>query len=163
MSDNESDSNSTAYHTIWDNIQTRTIRSNRNLWLALLDQEKSLFQIRFKDAYLEACKVWLKTIIDFINEDETWNAIEEAQSRINETINDIDEALLAAIDIRKYKIFQTIDWDALESDILEDQHFSNTDEFENNSVINREEQPEDYSEDEDMPPGKRYRLESDEY
>ena len=133
------------------------------MWLELLEQDESLFQIRFKDAYLESCKIWLKKINDFIDEDETWNAIEEARSRINETINDNDEALLAAIDIRKYKIFKTIDWNAIESDILEDPNgVANADDLDE-TATNTQEQLDDDSDEEEMPPEKRYRQESYEY
>ena len=41
----------------------------------------------------------------------------ETKSKIFEDLSEDDEALLSAIDTRKYKIFKTIDWNLVESDI----------------------------------------------
>ena len=102
-----------------------------------------------------------------MDEDETWNAIEEARSRINETIEDNDEALLAAIDIRKFKIFKTIDWNAIEMDILDEQNQiwsdsdDDDDEMDSNSQVVDYEEGDEQEDEEQEPLKKRFRDQLD--
>ena len=45
---------------VWLLIQRNTYNENVPYWEALLAEDKKLFELRFRDAYLENCKHWLK-------------------------------------------------------------------------------------------------------
>ena len=114
----DSMSNTNQGNSMWDKIQRLTYVGNKNVWYQLLSQDKVQFQLKFKEAYLEHCKTWLSVFNDFIGEDETWASLMETKSKIYENVEgDEDEALLSAVDARRYKIFKLIDWDKLEADI----------------------------------------------
>lgn len=96
--------------TLWDKIALFTCDSDEDFWSQLLVNKKE-FKIRFNDHYIESCKKWLSFFHDFMEEDETWDALLSTREKLCETIDDREEALLAAIDTRKHKILDTINWD----------------------------------------------------
>jgi len=106
--------------TMWDRIQQKTLSDNRDHWLQLFQDDKSLFRMRFKDYYIESCKVWLYTFNEFFENDDTWSAVMETKSKLYEDVSDDEEALLSAIDKRKYKLLKHLDWNELESILVED-------------------------------------------
>ena len=120
--------------TLWDNILQHTCNSNKSLWQKLFSENDPSFEIRFSEAYIESCKYWLKKIDEFIEDDDVWGAIGESRSRLNETIDDMDESLMAAIDIRKYKIYTTINWQHVET-VLQDDVVDEEDEEQDDDVF----------------------------
>lgn len=116
--------------SIWGNIQRVTYSENKEYWHQLLNEDETQFRLKFKDSFLEACKTWLSQIYEFMEEDETWASIIETKSRIQDNIEENDEALLSAMDMRKYKIFKTIDWNKVETEVNEDNDSDETEEDE---------------------------------
>ena len=43
----------------------------------------------------------------------------ETKTRINATIGESNEALLSAVDARRYKLFKVIDWGKIEADLTD--------------------------------------------
>lgn len=121
------DENTTA-NGIWDQLQRITWSGNKEFWYKLLSTEKKLFRMKFKECFIETCRNQLANLSDFIENDETWNALMETKSKIFEDLSEDDEALLSAIDTRKYRIFKTIDWSIVEADIQEDTDDSDVEE-----------------------------------
>ena len=104
--------------SIWDQIIRMTYANNSSFWNGLLIQDKEQFQLKFKESFLEKCKTWLNTINDFVENDETWAAVMETKSKLYETVEEDDEeALLSAIDARRYKLFKLIGWEKVEADL----------------------------------------------
>ncbi len=60
---------------------------------------------------MEKVKEFLPRLQEFFDSDETWLAISSTGERTLKTVEDEGEALLAAMDERKYKIFKEIDWE----------------------------------------------------
>ena len=125
-SDNQSEADSdetsiqetTQNNSIWDQIVRMTYAKNTSFWNRLLTQDKEQFQLKFKESFLEKCKTWLNTLNEFVEDDETWGAVMETKSKLYETVEEDDqEALLSAIDARRYKIFKLIDWENVEADL----------------------------------------------
>jgi len=104
--------------SMWDQIQNKSFVAKEKYWIDLFQQDKTQFQIKFKENYLENCKQHLSTINDFIQDDETWNAIVETKDKflVNSSDNE-DEALLLAVDQRRYKVYKQINWHALEDEM----------------------------------------------
>ena len=104
---------------MWHKIQEILSNDNRAFWESLLNQDKTQFRLKFRESFLEYCKNWLSNLNTFIENDETWAAIMETQSKILDDVgDDDDEALFAAVDARKYKVYKNIDWKRVENDIL---------------------------------------------
>ena len=106
--------------TMWDRIQRVTWSANQEFWSKLLNEDKMLFRIRFKEYFIEACKTQLYVFHDFIENDETWNSLMETKSQIYEDISEDDEAFFSAVDKRKYKLLKTINWEQVEAELLDE-------------------------------------------
>lgn len=106
--------------TIWNRIQLVTYYDNKDSWKTMFYQNKQNFQMRFKEHFIEACKNWLSMMSDFMENDETWSALMDTKSKLYQLTEDDQEALLSAIDSRKYKLIKRIDWDRLETNLAED-------------------------------------------
>ena len=106
--------------SVWDRVQRLTYDGNIDYWSNLLSTDPSYFRLRFKDSFIESCRTWLTTINDFVENDETWNALMDTKSNLFQELPEDDEALLSAIDKRKYKLLKRIDWEQLEADLLGD-------------------------------------------
>ena len=112
--------------TIWDRIQRGTWTNNNDYWLKLLNEDRTLFRMRFKDFFIESCKRQLYLFHQFIENDETWSSLMETKSQLYEEISEDDESFFSAVDKRKYKLLKTIDWEKVESELL-----TNSDEYSN--------------------------------
>ena len=106
--------------SIWDRVQRLTFDGNIEYWSNLLSTDPVIFRLRFKESFIESCRTWLTSINDFVENDETWNALMDTKSNLFQELPEDDEALLSAIDKRKYKLLKRIDWEQLEADLLED-------------------------------------------
>ena len=104
--------------TIWDRIQRGTWTNNNDYWLKLLNEDRTLFRMRFKDFFIESCKRQLYLFHQFIENDETWSSLMETKSQLYEEISEDDESFFSAVDKRKYKLLKTIDWEKVESELL---------------------------------------------
>ena len=85
-----------------------------------MSKNSLMFQKQFKDVFLEICKENVVQLRDFIENDEVWNSILDTRDKIYQDIPEEDEAILTAIDTRKYKIFKTIDWSMVKSELEDD-------------------------------------------
>jgi hypothetical protein len=125
IEDNSDDS--TNIDSWWDKIAKETCQLNLENWQDLMNNDEISFQRKFKDAYLENCKDWLVKLDDFLEKDDVWLSILESKEKMFGEIEERDEAILSAIDARRYKIFKTIDW-SMVNDEIEEAHTSDTSE-----------------------------------
>ena len=121
--------------TIWNKIQRVTYADNKNYWRELMEEDKSQFQLKFKASFLESCKSWILQLCNFVDDDQTWAALMDTKAQIYESVEDDEEALLSAVDTRKYKLYKTIDWGKIESDLLEDDDSSSEEEDNNGDQL----------------------------
>ena len=105
---------------IWDRIQRVTWSNNQNLWVNLLNEDRTLFRMRFEEYFIESCNQQLYVFHQFIENDETWSSLMETKSQIYEDVSEDDEAFFSAVDKRKYKLLKTIDWGKVESELTDD-------------------------------------------
>ncbi len=82
--------------------------------------DEARFKQKFQAAFLEKAKELLPKLQEFFDCDETWLAITCSSERILKTVEDESEALLAAMDERKYKMFKEIDWEVAKSQLDSD-------------------------------------------
>lgn len=111
---------STDEESLWDRVQRLTYAGNVEYWSNLLSTDETLFRLRFKESFLESCRTWLASVNDFVENDSTWSVLMVTKAKLFKEIPEDDEALLSAIDKRKYKLFKLIDWEQLEADLTED-------------------------------------------
>ena len=104
--------------SIWDRIQRVTWTNNNEFWLKLLNEDKTLFRMRFKEFFIESCKRQLYLFHQFIENDETWSSLMETKSQLYEEVSEDDESFFSAVDKRKYMLLKTIDWGKVESELL---------------------------------------------
>ena len=138
-SDAESDQSSvlvdpSKHESMWDKILRMTYAEDKDFWYRLLNENKIQFQLKFKESFIEHCKIWLGVFNEFIENDDTWGSLMETKSKLYETVEEDDEeSLFCAIDARRYKLFKLIDWGRIESAISEipgDSESDNTEEAE---------------------------------
>ncbi len=79
--------------------------------------DEARFRQKFQAAFLEKAKELLPKLQEFFDSDETWLAISSTSERLLKTVEDESEALLAAMDERKYKIFKEIDWEMAKAQV----------------------------------------------
>ncbi len=103
---------------IWDRIQRVTWSNNKDFWVNLLNEDRTLFRMRFKEYFIESCKQQLYVFHQFIENDETWSSLMETKSHLYEEVSEDDEVFFSAVDKRKYKLLKTIDWEKVESELL---------------------------------------------
>ena len=116
-----SDEDPDSDNSMWNKILRLSYDDNKEFWFRLLSKDKTQFRLKFKEAFLEQCKTSLDLIDDFVENDETWASILETKSKLYDMVEENDdEALLSAIDARKYKIYKLIDWQKVEDDIQYD-------------------------------------------
>lgn len=116
-----SDEDPDSDNSMWNKILRSSYDDNKEFWFRLLSKDKTQFRLKFKEAFLEQCKTSLDLIDDFVENDETWASILETKSKLYDMVEENDdEALLSAIDARKYKIYKLIDWQKVEDDIQYD-------------------------------------------
>ena len=116
-----SDKDPDSDNSMWNKILRSSYDDNKEFWFRLLSKDKTQFRLKFKEAFLEQCKTSLDLIDDFVENDETWASILETKSKLYDMVEENDdEALLSAIDARKYKIYKLIDWQKVEDDIQYD-------------------------------------------
>jgi uncharacterized Zn-finger protein len=101
----------------WDDIVQDTYQMNISNWKILSNTDTLLLKKNFQEAFLENCKKWLAKLHDFVETDGVWSAILDTKDKVNKDIDDEDEALLSAIDTRRYKIYKVIDWENVLSQI----------------------------------------------
>lgn len=106
--------------SIWDRIAKMTWSNNKDFWYKQLSKDPMIFRMKFKECFIETCKTMLTDINDFVENDETWNTLMETKTKLYEDISENDEALLSAIDTRKYKLLKTIDWVQVEAELQDD-------------------------------------------
>ena len=106
--------------SMWNKIQRLTWSNNKDFWSKLLNEDKARFQLRFKEQFIESCKTWFTIFSEFIDNDEIWLALMESKGKIYDNVEEEDEALLSAIDLRKYKLLKAIDWKQVETDLEAD-------------------------------------------
>lgn len=107
--------------SMWDKIQRATLSKNKEFWSKIWNEDKHLFRIRFKEYFIDVCKDWLQSFNDFIENDDIWQSLMETKTKVLDDVSDQDdEALLSAIDMRKYKLLKVIDWGQLEQELEEE-------------------------------------------
>ena len=114
LSEEDMDTDYVGNHAVWDRITKTTVNLNQGRLHKSYRADPAHFKLKFRDAFLESSKEWLLELDNFIRNDAYWDAIMDARAQSTEDDSD-DEALLAAIDKRKYKIFKTINWDIVDS------------------------------------------------
>ena len=105
---------------MWDKILQETITAdNKDIWYQLLKQDDTaIFKLKFQEFFLEKCKTWLNIINNFVENNKTWASLMDTKSKLYDTVEgNEDEAMLSAIDVRRYKLFKSIDWDKVQGDI----------------------------------------------
>ncbi len=100
---------------ICDRIQRVTWSNNKDLWVNRLNEDRTLFRMRFKEYCNESCKQQFYVFHQCIENDQF---IEKSQ--MYEDVSEDDEAFFSAVDKRKYKILKTIDWGKVESELTDD-------------------------------------------
>ena len=97
--------------SMWSYILAATYddhASNLRKYLERGDSET--FKRKFQRAYLETTREWMKDLLDFWENDDTKQAIWISMNDNSGEMDD-DEAIETAVDLRKFKIFKTIEWD----------------------------------------------------
>ncbi len=108
-SDSDSSENSVEETTIWSRIVLDTVEQNKE---ALREADSSKRKSKFKKCFMENVKPWLVQIQEFWENDETKSSIWDTKEKL-ENMDD-EEAVLAAIDQRKYKLLRLIKWDVID-------------------------------------------------
>ncbi len=108
-SDSDSSENSVEETTIWSRIILDTVEQNKE---ALREADSSKRKSKFKKCFMENVKPWLVQIQEFWENDETKSSIWDTKEKL-ENMDD-EEAVLAAIDQRKYKLLRLIKWDVID-------------------------------------------------
>ena len=103
----DSDTSDEISETIWDKIVFHTFNANKEKLIGYSDWKK--LRHKFKNMFLENVKYWIPMINDFMESDELKAAIWDTKDSNPDM--DEDEAILFAIEKRKYKLFKIIDWD----------------------------------------------------
>ncbi len=111
-SDDESWSSSLQFqNSVWNMI----VKATWDERLRKYADNEARFKQKFQEAFLEKAKELLPKLQEFFDCDETWLAISRSSERLLKTVEDESEALLAAMDERKYKMFKEIDWEVAKS------------------------------------------------
>jgi hypothetical protein len=118
LSDDDSQS-PTHVQSVWEKIVHATAQANKNRLQKSYHQDRSHFKRKFCDAYIYRVKEWLLELDEFVKNDVYWEAIVDTRVHGSESDSD-DEALLSAIDKRKYRLYKAINWDIVES-VMEDE------------------------------------------
>jgi hypothetical protein len=150
---NDVDSNSTHGRTVWEKIAQATANANKGRLLKAYQQDRSHFKRKFSDAYLYRVKDWLVELDDFVKNDVYWESIEDTRVHGSDSDDSDEEALLSAIDKRKYRIYKAINWDIVDSvmqGVAEDDSDTSVEEDETQDVPMGTESEEDQEEDDDM-------------
>ncbi len=108
-SDSDSSANSVDEITIWGKIILDTVEQNKE---ALREADSSKRKSKFKKYFIENVKVWLLQIQELWENDETKSSIWDTKEKLEGM--DEEEAVLTAIDQRKYKILKLIKWDEID-------------------------------------------------
>ncbi len=115
-SDSDSSENSVGEITIWSKIILDTVEQNKE---ALREADSSKRKSKFKKYFIENVKVWLLQIQELWENDETKSSIWDTKEKL-EGMDD-EEAVLTAIDQRKYKLLKHIKWDVIDDMIDEEE------------------------------------------
>ncbi len=115
-SDDESWSSVQFQSSVWNMILKATWDERLNKYA----NDEARFKQKFKVAFLEKAKELLPILQEFFDSDETWLAISSTRERLLKTVEDESEALLAAMDERKYTVFKEIDWELAKSQLPTD-------------------------------------------
>jgi hypothetical protein len=119
LPDNDMDLDSMIGVTVSEKNAQSTAITNKNRFDKAYRQHREHFKRKFCDAFLYSVKDWLLELDDFIKNDSYWEAIVDTRAQRSDSDSD-DEALLAAIDKRKYKIFKAINWEMVK-DVMEEE------------------------------------------
>jgi hypothetical protein len=100
--------------SVWNKISIATLNANKSRFRKVYRDDYSRFQRKFSEAYLYSVQDWLLELDDFMRNDSYWESIMDARGQAADDESD-DEALLHAIDKRKYKIYKAINWEIVDS------------------------------------------------
>lgn len=113
VSDEEQDGGQESGNDVWDIIVQDTVEKHEHA-LKRMANNPDLFKKRFHKYFLENARQWLLKLHDFYEHDALRHRLWEVMEQMDHA-DDSQEALNMAIDQKKYKLINVIDWNHVEN------------------------------------------------